>query len=41
MWICGIDPADVTVEDKVKLDELGFYVDESDDSFKSFKFGSA
>lgn len=41
LWICGIDPADVSEADKAELDELGFFVDESDDSFKSFHFGSA
>lgn len=41
LTICGIDPAMVSDEDKAKLDSLGFFVDESDESFKSFKFGSA
>jgi len=41
MWICDIKPDDVSEEDKVELDELGFFVDTSDDCFKSFKFGSA
>lgn len=40
LWICGVDPADVSEEDKEKLDELGFHVDESDDCFKSFRYGS-
>ena len=39
LWICGIDPDDVLEEDVKTLDELGFFVD--DDSFKSYKFGSA
>lgn len=38
LWVCGIDPADVSDQDTVKLDELGFFVD--DDGFKSFRFGS-
>lgn len=41
LWICGISPDIVSEEDKIKLDELGFYVDESDDAFKSCRFGSA
>ena len=39
LWICGIDPADVSDEDKDKLDDLGFFV--SDGGFKSFRYGSA
>lgn len=43
MTICGIDPVDVSVEDKDALDQLGFFVgDEYDkEQFHSFKFGSA
>jgi hypothetical protein len=40
LWICGIDPEDVSKEDVEKLDELGFFIS-SDDCFKSFRFGSA
>lgn len=39
LWICGINPDDVSDDDKKKLDELGFFA--QDDSFQSFKFGSA
>lgn len=39
LTICGIDPADVSDEDKAKLDGLGFF--ESEECFKSFRFGSA
>lgn len=39
MYICGIDPDDVSEEDKKELDKLGFIIDE--EHFKSFKFGSA
>lgn len=39
MWICGIEPDDVSDEDKKELGELGFF--ESDDAFKSFRYGSA
>lgn len=38
MTICDINPADVSVEDKAALDELGFF--EGDECFKSFRFGS-
>lgn len=41
MWICGIDPSQVSKEDVTKLHELGFFIDKSDDCFKSFKYGSA
>lgn len=43
--ICGIDPGDVTDEDKATLDALGFFVNDTDDGddqyFLSFRFGSA
>jgi hypothetical protein len=39
LYICGIDPEDVSDDDKARLDKLGFFVDE--DAFKSFKYGSA
>jgi hypothetical protein len=41
LWICGIDPSTVSEEDVQKLDELGFHIDESDDCFKSYRYGSA
>lgn len=41
LWICGINPNDVSKDDKEKLDELGFFVSESDNCFKSHKYGSA
>ncbi len=41
LWICGIDPSDVSEEDKKRLDELGFFISESDNCFKSFRYGSA
>lgn len=46
LMICGINPQDVSNEDKEKLEKLGFFVSESLDygfdekMFKSFKFGS-
>lgn len=43
LTICGIDPSDVSDEDKAKLDDLGFFVSKEDGdlSFKSFRYGSA
>ncbi len=41
LTICGINPADVSDEDKKALDELGFFVSQDEDCFKSFRFGSA
>jgi hypothetical protein len=43
MYICGIDPNDVSEEDIEQLDELGFHVDDEfgEDQFKSYKFGNA
>jgi hypothetical protein len=42
MYICGIEPDMVTVEDKEELNALGFIVSEDgDDGFISFKYGSA
>jgi hypothetical protein len=37
--IVCVDPSVVSAEDIQKLDELGFFV--SEDSFKSFRYGSA
>ena len=39
--ICGIDPGDVSEEDKEKLEDLGFHLDAEDDGFYSYRFGSA
>lgn len=41
LWICGINPDEVSDYDKTVLDSLGFFVDEDDNCFKSFRFGSA
>ena len=40
LTIGTITPSSVSDEDKQALDELGFFVDESEDCFKSFRFGS-
>jgi len=43
MYICGINPADVSDEDKSKLEELGFLAstEYGEERFKSFRYGSA
>ena len=41
LWICGYDGIDISDEDLKLLDELGFFYDNNDQSFKSFKYGSA
>lgn len=35
-----VDPSVVSDEDKKVLDELGFFVDDENDCFASFKYGS-
>ena len=35
-----IRASEVSEEDIARLDELGFFVNEDDDDFKSYKFGS-
>lgn len=40
--ICGIDPADVSAEDKCRLEAYGFFESEEyEGHFASFKYGSA
>lgn len=41
LTICGIEPGEVSEEDIEKLDELGFFVNERECCFQSFKYGSA
>lgn len=41
LTICGIDPSKVSEEDTEELEGLGFTVDEGNDCFISFKYGSA
>jgi hypothetical protein len=43
LYICNIDPNDVSVEDKKELGELGFLVSNEwgEEQFISFKYGSA
>lgn len=40
LWVMA-DPNKVAPEILVKLDELGFFVDDESDGFKSYRFGSA
>ena len=41
LWVVGVNQHDVSEEDHAELEELGFFWDEGDDSYKSFRFGSA
>lgn len=43
LTICGINPSQVSDEDKKTLDELGFFVSDEygDEAFHSHRFGSA
>lgn len=40
--ICGVEPEDVSTEDKRRLDELGIFdaSDGGDEGFQSFRWGS-
>lgn len=40
LYICGIEPENVSKEDIEKLDELGFIVEEGNNMFKSYRWGS-
>ena len=40
LMICGINPEIVNEEDKEKLDEMGFFVNDYD-GFSSYRYGSA
>lgn len=43
LMIVGIDPAEVSDEDKVKLADLGFFVGREfgEEAFQSYRYGSA
>jgi hypothetical protein len=41
LYIMEIKPDTVSDEDKKKLEELGFIIDEEEDCFMSFRYGSA
>jgi len=38
---CAVHPDEVSQEDKDRLNDLGFFVNEEFDCFSSFKYGSA
>lgn len=40
LHVCHIEPEDVSEEDTKRLDELGFFPDEDEGGFMSFRFGS-
>jgi len=39
--IMEIEPENVSGKDKIELEKLGFFVDEEEECFISYKFGSA
>jgi hypothetical protein len=41
LYICGIETEKVTDEDKAELEKLGFFYDDDDEGFQSFRYGSA
>lgn len=41
LYIIGINPENVSEEDKEELDRLGFFINEEEDCFQSYRFGSA
>ncbi len=41
LHIMDVNPVDVSTEDRVELDNLGFIVEEDEECFISFRFGSA
>ena len=40
LYIWGVDPSEVSDEDKKRLDELGFFEDDDLEGFSSFRYGS-
>lgn len=41
LYVCGIEPNDVSERDMRKLDDLGFFIGTEQDGFISYKYGSA
>lgn len=41
LWVVGISFEEVSEEDRAKLEALGFFWSDSDESWQSFRFGSA
>jgi len=38
--IVAVRPGDVSAQDRLRLEGLGFFADENEDCFKSYRFGS-
>lgn len=41
LTICGINPIDVSPQDIMKLADLGFFINNEDECFQSYRYGSA
>jgi len=41
LYICGIDPFAISDEDEKRLGELGFVYESADETYVSYRFGSA
>lgn len=41
LWIMAVTQDEVSVEDTARLDALGFFYSEHDDSWQSYRYGSA
>lgn len=41
LWICGYKGIEFSEEDRIELKKLGFFEDEGDDCWKSYRYGSA
>jgi len=41
LYVVGVDPSEVSEEDTLRLDELGFLMDEYASCLYSYRFGSA
>ena len=40
LTVCDVHASDVSMADGQRLSELGFFADDDDDCFKSYRFGS-
>lgn len=40
LYVCGVDPSEVSQVDIDILDNLGFFIDEENDCFASYRYGS-
>jgi len=41
LWVVGYSQDEISREDQVRLHELGFFWSDGDDSWQSFRYGSA